>query len=116
MRELDSDEFGTSYLVTAEEDEIIGTFLALMGEEGRISVPVTFLRKLANALTDRSVRYDPKHGDNAKCAESGCDHTYERHFDTYDNMRAIGCKYCPCRTFVEPPCPVPSPPTKSAKK
>lgn len=28
-----------------------------------------------------------------------CGHTYHRHFDTYDDMRDIGCKYCQCMTF-----------------
>ena len=28
-------------------------------------------------------------------------HTYYRHFDSYDNMRAVGCKYCGCGTFKE---------------
>lgn len=35
--------------------------------------------------------YDPSFGDNRKCQ---CGHTYYRHFDTYDNMSAVGCKYC----------------------
>lgn len=35
--------------------------------------------------------YDPSFGDNKLCR---CGHTYERHFDTYDNMSPVGCKYC----------------------
>jgi hypothetical protein len=30
-----------------------------------------------------------------------CGHTYHRHFDTYDDMRPIGCKYCGCHCFVK---------------
>lgn len=28
-----------------------------------------------------------------------CGHPYYRHFDSYDDMEAVGCKYCPCYTF-----------------
>ena len=40
--------------------------------------------------------YNPKYGDERVCC---CGHTYYRHFDSYDNMDAVGCKYCPCSTF-----------------
>lgn len=30
-----------------------------------------------------------------------CGHTYHRHFDTYENMRPVGCKYCGCDFFVK---------------
>lgn len=26
-----------------------------------------------------------------------CGHPYYRHFDSYENNRAVGCKYCPCQ-------------------
>jgi len=35
--------------------------------------------------------YDPKFGDDKLCL---CGHPYYRHFDTYDHMAPIGCKYC----------------------
>jgi hypothetical protein len=35
--------------------------------------------------------YDPNFGDDILCE---CTHPYYRHFDTYSNMDAIGCKYC----------------------
>lgn len=28
-----------------------------------------------------------------------CGHPYYRHFDSYEDMAPIGCKYCPCFTF-----------------
>lgn len=43
--------------------------------------------------------YDPNFGDNKKCV---CGHAYYRHFDTYDQMYPVGCKYCECDTFEEP--------------
>lgn len=43
-------------------------------------------------------KYNPKYGDNRICV---CGHLYYRHFDSYDQMRAVGCKYCDCIEFVE---------------
>jgi hypothetical protein len=40
--------------------------------------------------------YDPIFGDDKECK---CGHPYYRHFDTYDKMAPIGCKYCECREF-----------------
>jgi hypothetical protein len=42
--------------------------------------------------------YNPKYGDDRICE---CGHPYYRHFDTYENMFPIGCKYCGCGTFKE---------------
>ena len=42
--------------------------------------------------------YNPKYGDDRQCK---CGHSYYRHFDTYEDMRNIGCKYCQCWEFVE---------------
>lgn len=36
-------------------------------------------------------QYDEKFGDNKPCL---CGHPYYRHFDTYEQMSAVGCKYC----------------------
>ena len=35
--------------------------------------------------------YDSAFGDNKLCK---CGHTYYRHFDPYEKMMAVGCKYC----------------------
>ena len=43
-------------------------------------------------------KYNPNYGDDKKCE---CSHAYYRHFDTYDDMRPVGCKYCECRRFTE---------------
>jgi hypothetical protein len=45
-------------------------------------------------------KYNPNYGDHRVC---NCGHTYYRHFDTYDEMRDVGCKYCSCYTFEEDP-------------
>jgi len=41
-------------------------------------------------------KYNPKYGDNKICE---CGHSYYKHFDSYENMYACGCKYCLCYTF-----------------
>ena len=52
-------------------------------------------------LQDRIVierYYNPKYGDSRMCY---CGHTYKDHFGSTDNMKAIGCFYCDCYTFME---------------
>jgi len=44
------------------------------------------------------LEYNPLYGDMRICQ---CGHYYYRHFDSYDFMRNIGCKYCGCRYFKE---------------
>lgn len=46
--------------------------------------------------TDNTSRYNPNFGDHRECQ---CGHSYYRHFDSYENMEAIGCKYCGCKEF-----------------
>jgi len=44
--------------------------------------------------------YNPRYGDNRICR---CGHPYHRHFDGFEEPehQAVGCKYCPCYTFME---------------
>jgi hypothetical protein len=42
--------------------------------------------------------YDAGFGDDRLCA---CGHPYYRHFDSYDDMHPVGCKYCECGTWHE---------------
>lgn len=42
--------------------------------------------------------YDPEFGDERVCQ---CGHKYHRHFDSYEDMAPVGCKYCACDEFVE---------------
>jgi len=47
--------------------------------------------------------YDPDYGDQRECK---CGHTYERHFDGYEDNDAVGCKYCrydDCEGFRQAP-------------
>lgn len=41
-------------------------------------------------------KYNPKYGDEKMCQ---CGHLYYRHFDSYDNNKPVGCKYCDCFRF-----------------
>lgn len=43
--------------------------------------------------------WNPDYDQDAECAS--CGHPYYRHFDSYDGMEPIGCKYCNCYTFKE---------------
>ena len=42
--------------------------------------------------------YNPDYGDDRICE---CGHPYYRHFDTYEEMDPVGCKYCGCYEFKE---------------
>ena len=42
--------------------------------------------------------YNPDYGDDRICR---CSHPYHRHFDSYENMNPVGCKYCECFVFME---------------
>ena len=47
----------------------------------------------------RTVRlYNKNYGDDRICV---CGHFYYRHFDTYNDMENVGCKYCGCNNFID---------------
>ena len=55
-------------------------------------------------VVEREKLYNPRYGDDRVCI---CGHNYHRHFDGYENNRAVGCKYCECYDFKEaPPMPI----------
>ncbi len=60
------------------------------------------LDKLESALLEEKPylngHYNPNYGDHRVCK---CGHTYNRHFDSYENMEPVGCKYCGCEQFIE---------------
>ena len=53
---------------------------------------------LKEVVTRTVLKYNPRYGDDRVCQ---CGHAYYRHFDSYENMEPIGCKYCDCVEFVE---------------
>ena len=66
------------------------------------SVPdetVDFMRDAAlEKLKLIKEEYNPNFGDNKLCE---CGHSYYRHFDPYEDMKQVGCKYCGCDEFKE---------------
>jgi len=42
--------------------------------------------------------HNQNYGEDRVCE---CGHTYHRHFDSYEGMAPVGCKYCQCRDFKE---------------
>lgn len=42
--------------------------------------------------------YDPNFGDLKVCH---CGHHYHRHFDSWEENRPVGCKYCECWHYHE---------------
>ncbi len=46
----------------------------------------------------RSLKFNPKYPSDATCE---CGHSYHRHFDSYEDNDAVGCKYCQCNHFVK---------------
>lgn len=46
--------------------------------------------------TAQKRHYNPKYGDERNCK---CGHSYYRHFDSYEDMLPVGCKYCNCFDF-----------------
>lgn len=53
---------------------------------------------LTETVTEDRMHYNPGYGDNRICV---CGHPYYRHFDPYEDMEAVGCKYCGCHEFRE---------------
>ncbi len=53
----------------------------------------TYIRRIVTTVT---YEHNPKFDGDALCI---CNHPYHRHFDSYDNNLAIGCKYCQCSKF-----------------
>jgi hypothetical protein len=73
-------------------------------EELKVSQPPDRLKAIVEFLLERvpvygHAAYDKAFGDERVCA---CGHTYYRHFDSYEQMAPVGCKYCDCDHFVEP--------------
>lgn len=77
--------------------------IRLRGESERTQVNVSYTQALKmwqDALEEAKPKppkpslaelYDPTYGDNRDCE---CGHSYERHFDSHDDMSPVGCKYC----------------------
>ena len=54
---------------------------------------------IVEVITKTVLRYNPDFGDDRDCA---CGHSYYRHFDSYEDMEPVGCKYCSCYHWKKP--------------
>ena len=70
----------------------------LFGDEEAIQVGDTSGPYIEYKKIETIRRYNPNYGDDRICM---CGHPYYRHFDTYEDMEACGCKYCRCNNFKE---------------
>jgi len=81
--------------------EVIAT-LALAAHEQRMSLNEFLITRISEycreLIDDCNTKYNPNFGDDKLCE---CGHPYYRHFDTYEDMDPVGCKYCECFTFDE---------------
>jgi hypothetical protein len=81
----------------AEMKDLVSRYENL--RDNRVTIePVKEEPYLVSAKVEYDVRYNPKYGDDRTCE---CGHPYYRHFDTYEDMAPVGCKYCQCSEFVE---------------
>ena len=53
---------------------------------------------IVTEIVVKKYKYNKEYGDDRVCE---CGHKYYRHFDTYEEMSPVGCKYCHCLKFVE---------------
>lgn len=77
------------YITQEQKDQ----FEALLASD---NPNVSELQKAISVLLDQvdvmgAKAYDPKFGATRLCK---CGHPYYRHFDTYEDMAPVGCKYC----------------------
>ena len=86
-------EDGKEFITDEELDSII---IRILNEENHPDSTVE--SPYIKVLLPEYLGYNPRYGDDRICI---CGHSYYRHFDTYDNMRNVGCKYCQCSEFVE---------------
>lgn len=61
------------------------------------TLPVGEHPYIYKGLNSQAKEYNPKFDSDAVCE---CVHAYYRHFDSYENNEAVGCKYCSCYHFT----------------
>lgn len=89
----------TQIYVLHDDIERMRLELAKNGMGAELDMAITRTRGLCNDfLKETAYKYDPEFGDDRICK---CGHTYYRHFDSYEDMYPIGCKYCECYEFEE---------------
>jgi hypothetical protein len=80
---FDPEEYHTNYLLDSDEIKI----------ESGAKAPYLVTGQLQFRIKHA---WNPEYDQGAECE---CGHSYERHFDSYENMSPVGCKYCCCGDF-----------------
>lgn len=98
-------EAGEAVAATSSvRQEFLEEFLAELCEHVGTVIEPEFVTKIRNLLSP--LAWDPNRDQQQRCV---CGHTYERHFDSYEDMAPVGCKYCgsDCEMFRPAviPCP-----------
>lgn len=93
------DEESTPF--TSEEDLRKEIILLLTGASDMFAMPAPEWEERAQRVLDElGPVWSPNADQDAKCGREGCAHPYHRHFDSYEDMAPVGCKYCSCHRFV----------------
>ena len=88
------------YSVHEVEDDYMGTYgedIQVLKEEVISQGSDVPYIETEVTLKAKFRKYNPEYGDDKICK---CGHSYYRHFDNYEGMAPIGCKYCPCDEFI----------------
>jgi len=83
--------------------DLIDEVVTITGAENRLQA-VVFVKNMVASIqgttpSQLNAAYDPEFGDDTICA---CGHVYYRHFDSYEKMLPVGCKYCDCTQWRKP--------------
>jgi len=73
----------------SHEREIISTETTTVGDNDPYIIKTRH-------IIEKEYLINPKYDGQRECK---CGDTYERHFDGYENWKAVGCKYCDCVIF-----------------
>jgi hypothetical protein len=87
---MNIEKLAKQWLIEHEHYEYEPSFADDLDSLVALLVDVLDTERQGNYIGD-DPEYDPGYGDNRKCE---CTHSYYRHFDTYDGMAPVGCKYC----------------------
>lgn len=88
------------YSVHEVENDYMGTYgedIQVLKEEVISQGPDVPYIETEVTLKAKFRKYNPEYGDDKLCK---CGHSYYRHFDNYEGMTPVGCKYCSCDEFI----------------
>jgi hypothetical protein len=92
----DSDEIGR--VIKYELERIDRGINSLVNRRNDLAPHLKREPYMSTTTINTEYQYNRIYGDDRICK---CGHPYYRHFDTYEDMEAVGCKYCFCGEFEE---------------